>query len=143
MSVEGWNIPFKKHRAYFNRAYHYIRIYFFAINSIFRLPKDCFSKYHRIYFAGSDLELIIHILNEMNEVAVIFRSNYRKRRYRRRHFWPMRTFCLKKILSRYFQELYLRAVRSRNSRVKKFSTIRIVMTPDKTYVDFMLNWHLR
>ena len=41
----------------------------------------------------------------------------------------------------YFQGLYFIAVRSRNSRVKEFSTIptRIVMTPDEiynTYVDF-------
>ena len=42
---------------------------------------------------------------------------------------------------RYFQGLYLKAVRSRKTRVKKFSTIptRTVMTPDEiydTYVDF-------
>ena len=38
----------------------------------------------------------------------------------------------------YFQGLYLKAVRSINSRVKKFSTIptRIVMTIDNIYVDF-------
>ena len=28
-------------------------------NSIFRLPKDCFSKYHLTCFAGSDLGLIV------------------------------------------------------------------------------------
>ena len=43
---------------------------FFAINSIFQLPKDCFSKYHLIYYAGSDLELIILKWNNINEVAV-------------------------------------------------------------------------
>ena len=32
---------------------------FFAINSIFRLPKDCFSKYHLLNFARSALRLII------------------------------------------------------------------------------------
>ena len=42
---------------------------------------------------------------------------------------------------RYFQGLYLKAVCSRNTRVKKCSTIptRIVMTPDEiydTYIDF-------
>ena len=48
-------------------TYEYI---FFAINSIFRFPKDCSSKYHLRYFTGSDLELIILKSNDINEVAV-------------------------------------------------------------------------
>ena len=70
-SVTGWNTStLQKYRAYFKRAYYYIRIYFFTINSIFRLPKDCFSKYHLTYFTGSDLGLIILKWNSINEVAV-------------------------------------------------------------------------
>ena len=51
---------------------------------------------------------------------------------------PCRHFVSKGM--RYFQGLYFIAVRSRNSRIKEFSTIpaRIVMTPDEiynTYVD--------
>ena len=49
---------FAKYDAYFKRAYYYIRIHLFAINSILRIPKDCFRKNHLMQFAGSDLGLI-------------------------------------------------------------------------------------
>ena len=46
---------------------------------------------------------------------------------------------------RYFQGLYLKLVRSRNAKVKRFSTLptKIILTPDEiydSYVDF--NEHL-
>ena len=43
---------------------------FFAISSMFRIAKDCFSNYHLTYFMGSHLELIILKINDINEVAV-------------------------------------------------------------------------
>ena len=41
----------------FHKHVFFKHIYFSS--TIFRFPEDLFSKYHLIYFAGSDLELII------------------------------------------------------------------------------------
>ena len=70
-NVNWWNIPIlQKYCTYFKRAYCFVRIYIFTINSIFRHPKEYFSKYHFIYFAGSDLGSIILKWNDISEVTV-------------------------------------------------------------------------
>ena len=60
----------QKCHAYFKWSYYYIRIYIFVISSTFRLPNNCFSKYHLIYFAGSGLGLIILKWNDINELTI-------------------------------------------------------------------------
>ena len=77
-SVRGWNIRYlQKYRAYFKRAYYYIRILLSAKNSIFPLPKGCLTEYHLIYFAVSDIGLMRtkSSANSLKSSAVYFCYN--------------------------------------------------------------------
>ena len=69
---------------------------FFAINSKFQLSKDRFSKYHLMYYAGSDLGLIILKWNDINKVAVTDLTV--RNRCIAKKFWTIsnykRSFCL-------------------------------------------------
>ena len=44
-------------------------------SSIFRLPKDCFNKYHLVCFTGSDLGLIILEWNDVSEDEDVVQAN--------------------------------------------------------------------
>ena len=121
MREENILISKKISQPYFNRAYHHIRRYCLSINSIFWLSEDWFSKYHLIYFAENNLGLIIFKLNDINKVTNISVQITGKGVVEEDISDPYGQFVSKG--TRYFQGLYLKVVRSRNSRVKKFSMI--------------------